>query len=81
MLTTGIKATNSSLSVDGGAARRRQGQRPSGAVRPKAHQRQGRLLRQPSPLGAQSTFLLLHQRCGGGKVLLRYFLTEKVTKR
>ena len=38
-----------------------------------AHKRRGRLLWQPSPLGAQSTFLLLHQRCGGGKVLLRYF--------
>ena len=35
----------------------------------------------PSPLGAQSTFILLHQRGGGVKVLLRYFLTEKVTKR
>ena len=33
------------------------------------------------PGRAQSTFLLLHQRCGCGKVLLRYFLTEKVTKR
>ena len=33
------------------------------------------------PGRAQSTFLLLHQQCGGGKVLLRYFLTEKVTKR
>ena len=33
------------------------------------------------PGRAQSTFLLLHQRCCGGKVLLRYFLTEKVTKR
>lgn len=57
------------------------GQRPSGAVRLIAHKRRGRLLRQPSPLGAQSTFLLLHQRCCSGKVLLRYFLTEKVTKR
>ena len=35
----------------------------------------------PSPLGAQSTFILLHQRGGGVKVLLRDFLTEKVTKR
>ena len=70
-----------SLSWKRGAARRRQGQRPSGAVRLMAHKRRGRLLRQPSPLGAQSTFLLLHQRCCGGKVLLRYFLTEKVTKR
>ena len=33
------------------------------------------------PGRVQSTFLLLHQRCCGGKVLLRYFLTEKVTKR
>ena len=38
-------------------------------------------LRQFSPLGAQSTFLLLHHWGSGGKVLLRYFLTEKVTKR
>ena len=72
---------NPSLSWKRGAARRRQGQRPSGAVRLMAHKRRGRLLRKPSPLGAQSTFLLLHQRCCGGKVLLRYFLTEKVTKR
>ena len=34
------------------------------------------------PAGARkSTFILTPQRGGGVKVLLRYFLTEKVTKR
>ena len=34
------------------------------------------------PAGARkSTFTLTPQRGGGVKVLLRYFLTEKVTKR
>ncbi len=71
MLTTGIKATNSSLSVDGGAARRRQGQRPlrSSPAKGASASRQTAPATLP-PLGAQSTFLLLHQRCSGGKVLL-----------
>ena len=35
-----------------------------------------------TPAGARkSTFILTPQRGGGVKVLLRYFLTEKVTKR
>ena len=35
-----------------------------------------------SPTGARkSTFIQTPQRGGGVKVLLRYFLTEKVTKR
>ena len=64
---------------DRGAARRRQGQRPSGGEWLAG-------LRQPftssNPRGsAQKHFHTDAQRGGGVKVLLRYFLTEKVTKR
>ena len=80
--------------VPWGAARRRRGRSPSRsrpeAAGPKpqpeppggggAEAPAGRL--RQSPAGARkSTFILTPQRGGGVKVLLRYFLTEKVTKR
>src|SRR5699024_12200604 len=67
--------------VPWGAARRRRGRSPSRSRPGAAGNRSGRQLRR-SPAGARkSTFILTPQRGGGVKVLLRYFLTEKVTKR
>ena len=54
---------------------------PWGAAREQRETAAAGRLRQ-SPAGARkSTFILTPQRGGGVKVLLRYFLTEKVTKR
>ena len=64
---------------DRGAARRRQGQRP---LEVDGWPDCGNRPPPATPAGARkSTFILTPQRGGGVKVLLRYFLTEKVTKR